>query len=192
MGHGRGEPCCAPAVGCSMQLEKISPFPGDHTLRVIIETPKGSRNKYSFDPDLGAIRLKKTLPEGMVFPYDFGFIPRTAGDDGDPLDVLVLMTESTAPGCVVDCRLLGVICARQKERSNKSCRNDRYLAASLASAGFAHVRRPGDLPASMLTQLEQFFVDYNRLEGRTYKLEDVRGPKAAWKTLKKNHDRIGD
>src|SRR5579863_7953432 len=85
-----------------------------HAVRVIIETPKGSRNKYAFDPALGAFVLRKVLPAGMAFPYDFGFVPATIGGDGDPLDVLVLMDEPAFPGCVLKCRLVGVIRGRQK------------------------------------------------------------------------------
>jgi inorganic pyrophosphatase len=68
------------------------------TLRVVIETPKGSRNKYNYDPDCDCMELGTVLPEGMLFPYDFGFVPSTLGDDGDPLDILVLMDPPVVPG----------------------------------------------------------------------------------------------
>lgn len=91
-------------------LEELPPERADGgTLQVIIETPRGSRNKYNFDPDQKIFTLKKVLPAGMVFPYDFGFIPDTRGGDGDPLDVLVLMDEPAVPGCLVPIRLIGVI-----------------------------------------------------------------------------------
>ena len=80
----------------------------DGTLQVIIETPKGSRNKFSFDPDQEVFSLKKVLPAGMVFPYDFGFLPRTLADDGDPIDVLLLMDEPAYPGCLVPSRLIEI------------------------------------------------------------------------------------
>jgi inorganic pyrophosphatase len=85
-------------------------------IQVVIETPKGSRNKYAFDPAQKVFELKKVLPAGMAFPYDFGFIPRTTAEDGDPVDVLVLMDEPAFPGCVLKCRLIGII---QGEQSNK-------------------------------------------------------------------------
>jgi len=81
----------------------------DGTLQVIVETPKGSRNKFAFDPDQGIFALKKVLPAGMVFPYDFGFLPQTIADDGDPIDVLLLMDEPAFPGCAVRAVLIGVI-----------------------------------------------------------------------------------
>src|SRR4051812_37612953 len=98
-----------------MQLERFQPREkGRSTLNVVIETPRGSRNKYSYDADQAVFRLKKILPEGHVFPFDFGFVPRTKGGDGDPLDVLVLMDEPGLPGVVVECRIIGVIQAKQK------------------------------------------------------------------------------
>jgi inorganic pyrophosphatase len=79
----------------------------DGLLQVIIETPAGSRNKFAFDPDQGIFALKKVLPAGMVFPYDFGFLPQTIAPDGDPIDVLLLMDEPAFPGCAVRSRLIG-------------------------------------------------------------------------------------
>src|SRR6201987_6338414 len=81
----------------------------DDLLQVIIETPAGSRNKFAFDPDQGIFALKKVLPAGMVFPYDFGFLPQTLAEDGDPIDVLLLMDEPAFSGCAVRARLIGVI-----------------------------------------------------------------------------------
>ena len=85
-----------------LPIEKLKPFDRDSGhLNVIIETPKGCRNKYAFDADLRAYTLKSVLPKGAVFPFDFGSIPGTKGDDGDPLDVLLLMDEPAFTGCVV-------------------------------------------------------------------------------------------
>ena len=94
----------------SLQKAKAS------SVEIIVETPKGSRNKYKYDPDNDVFKLSKVLPEGMVFPYDFGFVPSTKAADGDPLDVLMLMDEATFPGCLVECRLIGVIKAEQEEQ----------------------------------------------------------------------------
>ena len=78
-------------------------------LRVVIETPKGSRNKFAFNAKERIFELKKVLPSGMTFPYDFGFVPSTLAGDGDPIDVLVLMDEPAFPGCALSCRPIGVI-----------------------------------------------------------------------------------
>src|SRR5689334_2298163 len=102
------------------------------SIDVIIETPKGSRNKFKYDSTSRMFKLSKVLPEGMMFPYDFGFVPSTIGDDGDPLDILVLMDEPTFPGCLLECRLIGVIEAEQEENHEKE-RNDRLVAVAQQS-----------------------------------------------------------
>jgi inorganic pyrophosphatase len=85
----------------------LPPEDGDGKIQVVIETPKGSRNKYSFDPEIRIFPLKKVLPAGMTFPYDFGFGPSTKAEDGDPTDILVLMDEPAFPGCLLKCRIIG-------------------------------------------------------------------------------------
>src|ERR1700747_605593 len=85
-------------------------------LRVVIETPKGSRNKYDYDPDSDCLELATVLPEGMSFPYDFGFVPSTLGEDGDPLDILVLMDAPVVPGCVIRARLVGPLEGRAQAK----------------------------------------------------------------------------
>src|SRR5437868_13907131 len=90
----------------------------DDQIIVVIETPKGSRNKYAFDPKERVFELKKVLPAGMAFPYDFGFVPSTIGGDGDPVDVLVLMDEPAFPGCKLTCRVIGVIQGEQGDKKD--------------------------------------------------------------------------
>src|SRR5881392_3831889 len=97
-------------------LLELEPYDRESgALRIVIETPKGSRNKFNYDPDSDTFELAKVLPEGMNFPFDFGFVPSTRAADGDPLDVLVLMDEPTFPGCMLDCGLIGVMEAEQEE-----------------------------------------------------------------------------
>ncbi len=114
-------------------LSEINPFTKEDDLRIVIETPRGSRNKYSYDPDCDCMQLSTVLPEGLVFPYDFGFVPSTLGQDGDPLDILILMDEPVVPGCVVRARLIGAIQAEQKEKGEGWIRNDRLIAVATAS-----------------------------------------------------------
>ncbi|HYX19667.1 MAG TPA: inorganic diphosphatase, partial [Thermoanaerobaculia bacterium] len=92
----------------SSPIGKLDPDVKKDTVRVVIETPKHGRNKFAFDPDIQAFTLSSVLPVGASFPFDFGFIPKTEGGDGDPLDVLLLMDEPAFPGCVVETRLVGV------------------------------------------------------------------------------------
>src|SRR3982750_3841183 len=99
-----------PSAGANNhQIDRLRPYDdGEEVWYVVVETPKGSHNKYQFDPALGGFILKGVLPEGMSFPYDFGFLPSTLGEDGDPLDVLVLSDEPAFCGCVVPARLIGI------------------------------------------------------------------------------------
>jgi len=138
---------------------------------VVIETPKGSHNKYSHDPDRGVFELTKVLPEGEAFPFDFGYVPRTLGGDGDPLDVLLLMDQPAFPGCVVAARPIGVIEARQGERKNrgaKSVRNDRLIAVATESKVHRGIDRLDDLPGPLVEQIEEFFRSYNEKQGRVF------------------------
>src|SRR5437588_5173258 len=113
-------------------------------IRVVIETPKGSRNKFAYDPDEHIFELKKVLPTGMTFPYDFGFVPSTQADDGDPIDVLVLMDEPAFPGCVLNCRPIGVIEGEQGDKKDKE-RNDRIVAVQQEAHSWADVKTIDEL-----------------------------------------------
>jgi inorganic pyrophosphatase len=153
-------------------------------VHVVIETPQGSRNKFSFDPELEVFQLKKVLPAGMAFPYDFGFVPSTEGDDGDPLDVLVLMDEPAFPGCLLKCRLIGVIEGEQEDKDGKE-RNDRIIAVEHANHSWADIKKIQDLDGHFCRELETFFVDYHKLSEEEYRVLDVKGPKAADKLIQK-------
>jgi len=147
----------------------------EKTVQVIIETPKGSRNKYAFDPEQKVFELKKVLPAGMAFPYDFGFIPSTKAEDGDPMDVLVLMDEPAFAGCLLKCRLIGIIEGEQAGKRGKE-RNDRVVAIEQANHSYAHVKHIDDLGKKFVEELEEFFVNYHELTGKEYRIIDVRGP----------------
>jgi inorganic pyrophosphatase len=155
----------------------------DGTLQVIIETPKGSRNKFSFDPDQEIFSLKSTLPAGMVFPYDFGFLPRTLADDGDPIDVLLLMDEPAFPGCLIPSRLIGVIRGEQID-GKKRIRNDRLVAIAEANHMYNNVRKLDDLPRKFIKELEDFFVNYHKLQGKQYKLLGCKDTPEALRLIK--------
>jgi inorganic pyrophosphatase len=152
---------------------------GDELLQVVIETPKGCRNKYSFDEQQKIMVLKAALPAGMVFPYDFGFVPQTKGGDGDPLDVLVLMDEPAFPGCALMARPIGVIEGEQTVAGQKPTRNDRLVAVAEVTHMYAKFARLKDMPKQALREIEEFFVNYHRLQGKTYKLLGIKGAKTA-------------
>src|SRR5579859_5794832 len=116
----------------------------ENRIQVIIETPKGSRNKFAFDPNQEVFALAKVLPAGMTFPYDFGFVPSTKAEDGDPTDVLVLMDEPAFPGCLLKCRMIGIIEGQQGKKKNGE-RNDRIIAVEEANHSYAHIRHVKEL-----------------------------------------------
>lgn len=166
------------------RLSDLATFDGDSNCVVaVVETPKGTRTKLAYDPECEAFVVKKVLPEGLSFPFDYGFIPSTLGDDGDPLDVLVLMDEPVGTGSVVPSRLIGVIEATQQDKHKKPEENARLVAVSEACRLFAEVKRLGDLPEAVVTQIEHFFVAYNAEDGKVFTPTGRHGPKRATANL---------
>lgn len=150
-------------------FDKVTPFHKDSDeINVIIETPKGERNKYNYDHELGLFKLGGVLTLGHSFPFDFGFIPNTLGGDGDPLDVLVLMDEPAFTGCLVKSRLIGVIEAEQTERDGKIERNDRLIAVASNSDTHSHVKSLEDLNDKLVEEIEHFFISYNEAKGKKF------------------------
>jgi inorganic pyrophosphatase len=168
-------------------IASIQSFNRDNSqlVRVIIETPKGCRNKYKFEPELNAFTLSNVLPEGMVFPYDFGFIPETRADDGDPIDVLLLMDQPAFPGCVIESRLIGIIEAEQTEEG-KTERNDRLIAVAEKNHSYSDLRDIAGMNKTLLTDIGRFFANYHQARGSKFKVLGFRGPKQAYRLLKKS------
>lgn len=158
-------------------------------LNVIIETPKGNRNKFDYDEELGLFKLGGVLPAGAVFPYDFGFIPSTLGEDGDPLDVLVLMDETAFTGCLVPSRLIGVIEAEQTEQG-KTTRNDRLIAVVSNSRNHQDVRELDDIGGNLVDEIEHFFVSYNDAKGKTFTPLGRSGAERAKKLVEEGMERL--
>lgn len=164
-------------------LSEIAPFTEDGDVRVVIETPRGSRNKYSYDPECDCMQLSTVLPEGMVFPYDFGFVPSTLGQDGDPLDILILMDEPVVPGCIVRARLIGAIEAEQKEKHEDWTRNDRLIAVATHAQTHNGARKLTDLRPHLVKEIKEFFVTYNKLRDRKFKPKNEASPERARKLI---------
>ncbi|MGI4757521.1 MAG: inorganic diphosphatase [Janthinobacterium lividum] len=170
----------------SSNLERLAPFNKDGVLQVVIETPKGSRNKYAWDHERRCFELKKVLPAGMVFPYDFGFIPSTRADDGDDLDVLLLMDEPAFPGCVLGARLIGAFEGEDTLEDGTKQRNDRLLAVAEASDLFANFNHVDDLPDEFRKHVGHFFENYPRvLSHKEFKLLRTSGPAEAMQLIEK-------
>lgn len=166
------------------QLDTLAAIdPNSGTVTAIVETPKGSRNKYDYDPDVGAFELASVLPQGMVFPFDFGFIPSTKADDGDPLDIMILMDEAAPTGCVVPVRVIGAIEAEQRKKGENWVRNDRLLGVSIHAHTHALVKTLTDVNPEIISQLEAFFGQYNSLKAVEFRVIDRVGPKKAQKLI---------
>lgn len=157
--------------------------PSKGICRAIIETPKGCRNKFAYDPESSLFMLGGLLPEGMMFPFDFGFIPSTLGGDGDPLDILVLMDAPAHVGCLMDVRIIGIIEAKRSE-DGKTESNDRLLGVAVHSYDHEDVKTIKDVSKTLLDQLEAFFISYNKQRGKKFKVTGTGGPKKAMEFLK--------
>jgi len=160
-------------------LTKLKTFDKDENVNAVIETPRGNRTKLAFDDKLKAFAVKKVLPQGMSFPFDFGFVPSTLGEDEDPIDVLVLMDEALPTGTVVPSRLIGVIEAEQTDKDGETTENSRLIAVAAACQIFSDVKKLADLPHTVVEQMEHFFVAYNQEEGKEFKPTGRKGPKRA-------------
>jgi inorganic pyrophosphatase len=175
-------------------LQGLPPFdPKSNALNVVIDTPKGCRNKFAYDKKRKGYILKTVLPHGAVFPFDFGSISGTIGEDGDPLDALVLMDEPAFVGCLVESRVIGVIEANQTE-NGKTERNDRIIAVTVESHTHGGIKSLDDLDGTLLQEIEHFFVSYNQARRKKFKSIGCRGPKWARSLVQKHtgkgrHDR---
>jgi inorganic pyrophosphatase len=147
-------------------------------VNVVIDTPRGSRNKYKFDAELGLFRVSRVLPAGMSFPYDFGSVPGTRAQDGDPLDVLVLAPAPAFPGCLVTVRLIGMLRAEQVE-GGKRIRNDRLVGVIVTPVNPAQITQLKQMRSEELRGIEEFFVSYNRAQGRPFRVTGRLGADAA-------------
>jgi inorganic pyrophosphatase len=150
--------------------------------KAIIETPKGRRNKFDYDTDYQLFALGGLLPEGLAFPFDFGFISGTLGDDGDPLDVMVLMDEPAHVGCLLDVRLIGVMEADQIEGSQRTT-NNRLFGVALHSYNHADFTAIDQVNRNLLDQVMEFFVAYNKSRGKKFKAKGIHGSKRAAKLI---------
>lgn len=171
-----------PGLASPLSLSSFDAEDAD-LLVVIIETPKGSRNKYAYDPDERIYSLTKVLPTGMEFPYDFGFVPSTKAGDGDPLDALVLMDEPAFPGCRLACRAIGVIEGEQGDKK-ESERNDRIVCVEHGTHSYTHIRHIDDLGKAFEKELERFFINYHQQVGKTFRILAVKGPAQARRQVK--------
>lgn len=135
----------------------------DGRYEVVIEIPKGSRNKYEVDHDTGRVKLDRYLYTSMAYPADYGFFENTLGEDGDPLDALVLMTESVFPGCIVEARPVAMF-----QMTDEAGGDDKLLCVPVGDPRWDHIQDLDDVPSFELETIKHFFVHYKDLEPGKY------------------------
>ncbi|NEO29174.1 MAG: inorganic diphosphatase [Symploca sp. SIO3C6] len=154
-----------------MDLSQIPPQPKPGILNVLIEIPGGSKNKYEFDKDLQAFALDRVLYSSVQYPYDYGFVPNTLADDGDPLDGMVLIDQPTFPGCVIAARPIGML-----EMIDSGDRDEKILCVPDKDPRYASVKSLEDVAEHRLDEIAEFFRSYKHLEK---KVTDILG----WKNV---------
>jgi inorganic pyrophosphatase len=151
---------------------------------VVIEVPKGSKNKYELDKETGLLRLDRVLYSAVHYPADYGFIPRTYCDDGDPLDALVLGQEPVQPLTLVEARAIGVVRMRDEKGLD-----DKIVAVSVRDPAFAEYTDKSQIPAHQLREIRRFFEDYKVLEHKQVVVEEMLGPSDAFRIIREALDR---
>ncbi len=128
---------------------------------VLVEVPKGSRNKYEFDHDSGRIKLNRVLYSAVHYPADYGFIQGTLAEDGDEVDILVLLEEPTFSGCLMDAKPIGMLVMRDDKGAD-----NKVLGVAVNDPRWRYVNDIHDLPPHLLNEIENFFLTYKRLEAK--------------------------
>jgi inorganic pyrophosphatase len=165
-----------------MDYDKLPAFGEEGVIHVVVECPRGASIKLTFDDKLGAFSLSRPLPEGLIYPYDWGFVPSTMASDGDPLDAMVVWDRQSYPGVVLACRLLGVLEVEQnnKEHPDRRERNDRLLAVPVESPGHEGRRSVDDLPKRTRDEIEAFFRASTAFENKDLRFLGWRDPVTAY------------
>ncbi len=147
-------------------------------IRMIVEIPKNSANKYEYDGKLGVFRLDRPLYSPLHYPGDYGFVPGTLAEDGDPLDVLTMMSEPSFTGCMIEVRPLGVL-----EMVDSAERDQKILAVPISSPRYQEIHTIDQVWPHMRREIEHFFTIYKELEGKQTRMDGWRGPKDARKLI---------
>jgi inorganic pyrophosphatase len=168
-----------------MDLESLPTWADEDAVHVVIEAPRGCGAKLKYEPKLGAFSFGRALPLGLTYPFDWGFVPSTKAEDGDPLDALVLTDVSSYPGVVIACRLLGAVLLDQKEDGKRE-RNDRIVAVPLGSDRFHETEKPEDLSPRLKEEIEHFFLDTTFFSQKAARILGWKGPKYATAKVRKS------
>lgn len=169
----------------AVNLSTLLPFDGD-TTRVVVESPRGCSLKLEYVPEDEFFRIARGLPLGMVYPFDWGFVPGTLGQDGDPLDAMVIHPSSSFPGVVLPCRLLGMVEIRQRDKGGRKMVNNRIIATPDWHVPLRDIEDPRDLPADIRAELERFFVAVTAFTGKKVRIHGWSGRRKALKFVKQS------
>ncbi len=161
--------------------------PESEPVTCFIEIPKGSRNKYEWDEDLGAIKLDRLLFSSIVYPTDYGFIPETLADDGDELDILVCVSEPTFPGCVIDAKPIALFKMADEKGSDH-----KVLCVPSNDPTWSALETLEDLPTQMTNEIRHFFSVYKDLEQKTTTVEGWFSREDAWEEIETSRRRYAD
>jgi inorganic pyrophosphatase len=167
-------------------IADLSAFDQSGSLRAVIESPRGAAIKLKYDPQSGVMTYGRPLPTGLSFPCEWGFVPGTCAEDGDPLDALVLSDAPTFPGVVIACRAIGVIEVEQDDRERRGReRNDRIVAVPLADKRAEPLQRYGDLPPRTRAELEAFLLAAVQFQNKHVVIVGHGGPAEAYALVKR-------
>jgi inorganic pyrophosphatase len=170
-------------IGIEMKdLTRLEPFGEDGSVRMVVETPRGASVKLAYDPDLQAFSVRRALSLGVTYPFDWGFIPGTVAEDGDPLDALALHDSSTYPGVILPCRPLGVADVTQQGEHGLE-KNPRLILMPIWHDRLGEYERATALPERLKGEIERFFVNATLFTGKDPRIEGWRGPEAATKLI---------
>lgn len=153
-----------------IDLSRIPPRPEPGLINVLIEIPAGSKNKYEFDKDMGAMILDRVLYSSVQYPFDYGFVPNTLADDGDPLDGMVIMDEPTFPGCVIAARPIGML-----EMIDAGDRDEKIFCVPAEDPRYADVKTLEDIAQHRLDEVAEFFATYKRLQKKETQILGWKG-----------------
>ena len=174
-----------------MNYSRLPSSPSDDTVNVVVESPRGSTVKLKYDSAVEVFTLSRPLPDGLVFPYDWGFVPSTQAPDGDPLDAMVVWDRPSFPGVVLPCRLLGAVLVEQNSKHHPGQRehNDRLIVVPVEAPRYAEIATVDDLPTRMRQEIESFFLASTAFEKKDLAFGGWSGVSTAYELLKTSAQR---